>query len=711
MAVATVAAPPAPPSSTLALSFDAVFGDNMLLQQAPAHAAVYGFLDYAASMANAVVKVTLTPYGGVPTTLQATLNTTVQTFGPDWGVRPCLSCPDIDPPFNPFYSPLASWKVLLPPMPAGGNYSITVSCDTCSPSAPTTATISNIVFGDMWFCSGQSNMWLPVQHTYQRNETARNISAGKYSNIRMMAGSSGIFVRGEVLQATEGGADTVPWPPAYGNAATNGSNPWLTAAQAAPEGCADDGTCPFFAVGASCWYFAQGLADLGITTPIGIADSAIGGQHIEEFMINHTISTCTETAQDIMGHDFGPWGNSQQYGLQVVPFVDMTVKGFLWYQGENNMGFTKGNSAANVGYSCLMRELIKGFRAVWSATPGTTDPLAYFGAVALPSGGSEGAPHMGPMRVAQTAGFGVLPNEELPNTWIVQAYDLEDEWNSGDGPCFGANTRGSWGTSSWACCDDGKYNSTACAGRETLCAPACEALAGSAVVMGGIHPRSKQPVGQRLALGAFNSAYGGTGAVTGPTIASCSLAGATLSVAFNTGLLKGDTVLLQPIYPVTPTSRPNRYWNFGGSLMWAQNNASLFCTEPQCVINATSGRCAVTTPMLEFCPTWAGGDGVTLLPIGTYDSPSSWTMLDLKLSASGTGVDVDLSPLNGTAPTALKYAYDMLFCCDGTDPTLYVTHGCIEECPIMSSSRLPANPFIAKVVGNACECLPPQVCN
>ena len=157
----TAALTDAQPSPPTCPSFYSVFGDNMLLQQAPAHSAVYGFLDYAASMANVVVKLSLTPYGGVPTTLQATINTTVQTFGPDWGVRPCLSCPDINPPFNPFNSPLASWKVVLPPVPAGRNYSIAFLCDTCSPSAPTTATISYIVFGDMWL------LWA-VQHVAAR---------------------------------------------------------------------------------------------------------------------------------------------------------------------------------------------------------------------------------------------------------------------------------------------------------------------------------------------------------------------------------------------------------------------------------------------------------------------------------------------------------------------------------------------------------------
>ena len=38
-----------------------------------------------------------------------------------------------------------------------------------------------------------------------------------------------------------------------------------------------------------------------------------------------------------MGHDFGPWGNAEVFGSNVVPFLDLTLKGFVWYQGENNM--------------------------------------------------------------------------------------------------------------------------------------------------------------------------------------------------------------------------------------------------------------------------------------------------------------------------------------------------------------------------------------
>ena len=73
-----------------------------------------------------------------------------------------------------------------------------------------------------------------------------------------------------------------------------------------------------------------------------------------------------------------PW-NGQLFAKQIMPFVDMTVKGFTWYQGENNMENVKGNAAVNVGYSCKQRELVKGWRAIWSETKGTTDPEAPYG--------------------------------------------------------------------------------------------------------------------------------------------------------------------------------------------------------------------------------------------------------------------------------------------------------------------------------------------
>lgn len=49
-----------------------------------------------------------------------------------------------------------NWAILLPPQPAGGPYEITLS-------ASNRITLKNILFGDVWICSGQSNMELPME--------------------------------------------------------------------------------------------------------------------------------------------------------------------------------------------------------------------------------------------------------------------------------------------------------------------------------------------------------------------------------------------------------------------------------------------------------------------------------------------------------------------------------------------------------------------
>ena len=79
--------------------------------------------------------------------------------------------------------------------------------------------------------------------------------------------------------------------------------------------------------------------------------------------------------------------------------------------------------------------------------------------------------------------------------------------------------------------------------------------------------------------------------------------------------------------------------------------------------------------------------------------------------SDGTGIVVDLTPLNGSTPTSVRYAWGILQCCDHADPTLYVTHGCVANCPIYSAkAALPANPFKARIVGGKCQCVAPQVC-
>ena len=81
------------------------------------------------------------------------------------------------------------WNAFLKPTTDGGDVKITAHCATgCSNT--TDDVIDHVTFGDVWYCAGQSNMWLPVFYSYSRNDSLANITAGKYDNIRLMAGDS-----------------------------------------------------------------------------------------------------------------------------------------------------------------------------------------------------------------------------------------------------------------------------------------------------------------------------------------------------------------------------------------------------------------------------------------------------------------------------------------------------------------------------------------
>ena len=473
----------------------------------------------------------------------------------------------------------------------------------------------------------------------------------------------------------------------------------------------------------------------------------------------------TSCPDSVGGNEYRDAWNGQLFAKQVMPFVDMTVKGWTWYQGENNMMNVKGNSVVNVGYSCKQRQLVRGWRAVWSETANTTDPLAPFGIVTLASSGSEGGPNMGAMRLAQTAGYGVVPNPALPNAFFAQAGDLEDAWGPAEGPCFSGLP------SQWACCDNGMYeanrSSASCQagtqGKPEICDPACAANAGTPSE-GGIHPRSKLPVGERLAAAAFPIVYGGGGPETGPTLASCTVGSTSLTIQFNSTLLAGEKVVLNPYNsslnnmvapkPPVPASLQHCFDTVksvcAGHLhnitdcrncrdlpgAWPKleaacgsrpiNNFHVSCKSffPEKIPlrgsllevligrGDTDGSAAFClepitngSTMEQYCPSWAGP------PAGAYNaSAGKWFQVDI-VSATADSVTVDLSALNGSSPVAIRYSWGIFDCCNTGDPMLYVDKPCDTLCPITAApSQLPANPFMAKLIDGKCVCVAPQEC-
>jgi hypothetical protein len=313
--------------------------------------------------------------------------------------------------------------------------------------------------------------------------------------------------------------------------------------------------------------------------------------------------------------------------------------------------------------------------------------------------------------------------------------------------------------------------------------------------MGGIHPRLKRPVGRRLAhafvqlvpsyraiaAASAGASGGGGSAKTGPTLAGCSLTGEgsslSLSLHFNQSLLGSEALTLRPF----DAHMANWAWRYDSSHERLNKTDSLglmVCTSSAdaeaSAGNATTCQCSTwATLQLEaghsvlYCqhgPGWkpsaamlkAGKPGkVQTNPFATqwtslavHQAPASTPQQEDRdgvaagaVGAAGIGeeaataasVVVDLAPLGGRKPLAVRLAWPMFptrvgsaddMCCvhssqlrDQSDPRYPGPQGGIEpcvpgNCPIYSSvSELPANPFFAWIEGGKCSCQAPQVCD
>ena len=197
-------------------------------------------------------------------------------------------------------------------------------------------------------------------------------------------------------------------------------------------------TLPAFS--AACWYFGAEL-DKGINSqvtasddkvPIGLVASFVGGTFIEQWIPERNISDCQ---QQMCGNAQGGGLNGKQtinpqvcgslYNGHIAPFVNQTITGAVWYQGENNVRNIGGSVKNHSGYACQQQLQIAEYRRMWSVTPGTTDPMFPFGVTQLAGYSSEGFPwNTGAFRLAQTGGYGYMPNAAIPNSFLGQAFDL-----------------------------------------------------------------------------------------------------------------------------------------------------------------------------------------------------------------------------------------------------------------------------------------------
>jgi len=369
-----------------------------------------------------------------------------------------------------------SWRVTLDPLQAGGPHEMTVR-------GRSIITVSNVLVGEVWVGSGQSNMEVPVKLAM---DAQKEIAAADYPEIRLFT-----VDRTPSLKPRQ---DVV--------------GKW---------GACSGETVPDFS--AVMYYFGRKLrGELGV--PIGLVHSSWGGTIGQAWMSRQALESvpaCKPNADQLQKQideypdlverfaDYhkewqakiqpfeAAWHNWYVQALElekagkpvppappippipggrntptclyngmIRPLMPFAVRGVIWYQGE-------GNAGAAEQYRTLFPALIRSWRKDWGQGdfPFLFVQLANFKPIKDEPTESAWAE----LREAQ-----LLTLSAVPNTGMAVAIDIGDVWN--------------------------------------------------------IHPLNKQDVGKRLALGALALAYSRDIVCSGPIYARMSREGSGIRLHF-----------------------------------------------------------------------------------------------------------------------------------------------------------------------------------
>lgn len=204
--------------------------------------------------------------------------------------------------------------------------------------------ITQVYAGEVWFCSGQSNMQMPVQGSWGlMNNYQEEIKNANYPMIKLLS----VAASGKNNHPAD---DTDLW-----------SN-WVACSPS---------TIPDFSALAYC--FGRELYK-NLNIPIGLIQCAYGGSNAEAWVSLETARTipALKTQLDKCAqYDFHRDSVSKYLGMKnefqvptllyntmVHPMINFPIRGVIWYQGE-------ANAWGRSYYTALMDSLISSWRKDW----------------------------------------------------------------------------------------------------------------------------------------------------------------------------------------------------------------------------------------------------------------------------------------------------------------------------------------------------------
>lgn len=291
------------------------------------------------------------------------------TIRPSWGYEVYTVKADAD----------GKWKARIKtPVASYQPYSIAISDGE-------EKVLNNVLIGEVWFCSGQSNMEMPLRGFWNCPIEGANeaiATASEWKGIRVAT----IEKNGQ-LQPVD-----------------NCRGSWKVSN---PE------NAPAFS--ATAFHFAR-MVNRVLDIPVGIINCSWGGTTVEGWLPREIVSQYPDIdlKRDIRKEDGHDWWHYLSpvlmYNGMLKPLQNYTIKGFLWYQGESNVGKHK-----------TYAERLKTMVSLWRKEWGLGELPFYFVEIA-------------PFNSTETIGCALLREAQfkaqalIPNSGMISTNDLVEPY-------------------------------------------------------------------------------------------------------------------------------------------------------------------------------------------------------------------------------------------------------------------------------------------
>jgi len=253
------------------------------------------------------------------------------------------------------------WSLKVSTPAAGGPYEVTVS-------EGNTLKFKNVMIGEVWVCSGQSNMEMPMKGYMNQPILGSNEAIATSSNPMIR-----LFTVTKASNLNPQDDFTGTW-----------------------KNCDPENVSQFSATA----YFFGLMLNKSLNVPIGLINSSWGGTRIEPWISeagvkNFDFVTLPDKAQT---GTLSPQTPTVLFNAMINPMVGFGIKGAIWYQGESNRNEPDK-------YLNLLPGMVENWRSVW----GVEDFPFYYVQIA-PFNYGPGGVNSAYLREAQLKASSVIKN-------------------------------------------------------------------------------------------------------------------------------------------------------------------------------------------------------------------------------------------------------------------------------------------------------------